>query len=70
VARGIFRIIFKNLRVFLKIHGPWLDFIERQGVICKYSGDFSGAELFFNGKFGGLGPPSVDRVARLGNMVD
>jgi hypothetical protein len=32
--------------------------------------DFSGTELFFNGKFGGLGPPSMDRVVRLGSMVD
>jgi hypothetical protein len=54
----------------LKIHGSRLDFIERQGVIYKYSGDFSGTGLFFHGKFGGPGPPSVDRAARLGSLLD
>jgi hypothetical protein len=69
VARGISGIIFENLRVFLKIHGPQLDFTERQGVICKYSRDFSGVELFFNWKFGGLGPPFVDPTVWLRSMV-
>jgi hypothetical protein len=64
VARGISRIIFENTRVFLKIHGPRLDFTESQGVISKYSRDFSGVELFFNRTFGEHGPPSVDRAAR------
>jgi hypothetical protein len=70
VARDISGIIFENPRVFLTIHGPQLDFTERQVVIYKYSGDFSGVELFFNKKFGGFGPPSVDREARLGSVVD
>jgi hypothetical protein len=34
----------------LKICGPWLDFIERQGVLRKSSRDFLVSDLFFNEK--------------------
>jgi hypothetical protein len=46
---------------FLKICGPRLDFTEGQGANYKIDGDFLAWNYFSMGKYGGLGPPSVDR---------
>jgi hypothetical protein len=46
VARAISRIIFENQRVFLKIHGPRLDFTEGQGLTAKLVGIFRRGIIF------------------------
>jgi hypothetical protein len=60
MGRAISGLIFKNQRVFLKIHGPRLDFTEGQGANCKIGGGFLARNYFPMGKYGGLGPASVD----------
>jgi hypothetical protein len=64
VARAKLEFIFENQGSSWNFHGLWLDFTKGQGANCKISGDFPVQNFFSMGKYGGLGPPSVDRGRR------
>jgi hypothetical protein len=64
VARAKLEFIFENQGSSWNFCGLRLDFTEGQGANSKISGDFP-AQIFFSmGKYGELGPPSMDRGQR------